>query len=420
MKTYHVFEYGYLSPGKLDDPRCITIPKAAFDYLEECCLNLSDQGEANLPFLQYRSLRSSKVIQVKNYVGILSTPQGVQIEILPKIGKTGNDEKGIPQSRQMLLTMLSALRDFKHLETQSANVATTRLPLFEVFVGQFLNSVNNLVKRGLRSDYVAQQDNLNFQKGKLLVAQQLKHNLTKPHKFCVEYDEYLQNRPENRLLHSALKKVAGYTRSLAHQRLCRELDFAFSDVPLSLNVKRDLAAIRLDRGMNDYQTPLAWAAMILEGITPMSMQGSENAVSLLFPMEKVFEAYVAKILRRQLKPEYQLQTQASSKALVSHGQRDFFRLMPDLLIRQGNVDRIVLDTKWKLIDSSKSNSSNKYDLSQADFYQMFAYGHKYLNGEGELYLIYPAHDGFSQPIERSFDFGFDEGSKKKLTLWVVP
>ena len=45
---------------------------------------------------------------------------------------------------------------------------------------------------------------------------------------------------------------------------------------------------------------------------------------------------------------------------------------------------------------------------------MFAYGHKYLNGEGDLVLIYPKTDQFNEVIPHSFNF--DEN----LRLWVVP
>ena len=34
--------------------------------------------------------------------------------------------------------------------------------------------------------------------------------------------------------------------------------------------------------------------------------------------------------------------------------------------------------KWKRVDSS--DAKNKYRLDQGDFYQMFAYGHKYMQG----------------------------------------
>ena len=87
-----------------------------------------------------------------------------------------------------------------------------------------------------------------------------------------------------------------------------------------------------------------------------------------------------------------------------------FRLEPDLLIEQGSM-RWVLDTKWKRLDSS--DRDGKYGLSQADFYQLFAYGQRYLGGKGELALIYPAHRKFTRPLP-PFDFG------SGLHLHVVP
>jgi 5-methylcytosine-specific restriction enzyme subunit McrC len=91
-----------------------------------------------------------------------------------------------------------------------------------------------------------------------------------------------------------------------------------------------------------------------------------------------------------------------------------FKLKPYLMLSSNNQALVVLDTKWKLIDLAKNNGTDKYQLSQADFYQMFAYGQKYLSGRGELILIYPASEKFDQPIPLSFEFS-DE-----LLLWVVP
>ena len=49
---------------------------------------------------------------------------------------------------------------------------------------------------------------------------------------------------------------------------------------------------------------------------------------------------------------------------------------------------------------------------------MFAYGHKYLQGSGDIVLIYTATATFSQPIEPCFEF--NEGESASLRLWVVP
>jgi 5-methylcytosine-specific restriction enzyme subunit McrC len=58
----------------------------------------------------------------------------------------------------------------------------------------------------------------------------------------------------------------------------------------------------------------------------------------------------------------------------------------------------VMDTKWKLLDASLNTIKDKYNLSQSDMYQLFAYGEKYLEGQGGLYLIYPKYRGFKEPL----------------------
>ena len=63
-------------------------------------------------------------------------------------------------------------------------------------------------------------------------------------------------------------------------------------------------------------------------------------------------------------------------------------------------DNIVLDTKWKLINQESKN----YDLSQADLYQMYAYGKKY--GSDNVYLIYPKSKSFQSLLDVAF--GYDE------------
>ncbi len=68
----------------------------------------------------------------------------------------------------------------------------------------------------------------------------------------------------------------------------------------------------------------------------------------------------------------------------------------------------VLVNSWP----GRANRS-RYGLSQSDFYQLFAYGHKYLNGTGGLFLVYPKTKAFAEVLP---PFQFADG----LTLWVVP
>jgi len=127
-------------------------------------------------------------------------------------------------------------------------------------------------------------------------------------------------------------------------------------------------------------------------------------------MEKLFERYVARWLRQQLPAEAVLRTPARSQSLCRHAQQDFFQLQPDLFVtHQGQA--WVLDTKWKLLDAS--DRARRYGLSQSDFYQLYAYGQKYLGGQGRMALVYPATERFQAPLPA---FAFDE----RLHLEVLP
>ncbi|EMG9895032.1 McrC family protein [Enterobacter hormaechei] len=402
-----VFEYDLLGSKGSAPAGAKHLNPEVFAYLEELSLT-SIQGSQ---FLKLTSRSGFKLLQVQNYAGILSTPHGFQLEILPKIGK--NLTAAI--ARETFITMLSHLPGFRHIQTQQATLQAQRMPLLEIFISQFLHSVSQLLKQGLRSDYESEQGNLSFMKGKLMLSAQLRHNVVNRHKFCVDYDDYMTDYSANRLLHSALDKLLSLKLSSENQRWLYELRFAFDGIPLSRDIESDINSLHMERGKAHYSEPLAWAQLILRGMSPSALQGNTNAISLLFPMEALFESFVAQTLPDELPPHLKVKPQAATYSLVKHGPNDCFKLRPDLLIqsRQPVQTKMVMDTKWKLVNSSEQKKL-LYGLAQSDFYQMFAYGQKYLNGTGEMYLIYPAHDDFNQPIQQHFAFS------DTLRLWVVP
>lgn len=294
-------------------------------------------------------------------------------------------------------------------------VMATRMPLLEVFISEFLRSVESVVKRGMRGAYSGRRGNLPALRGKLLITHNIRHNLHRADRFFTEHDEFSVNRPENRLLHSALCRVVALSSSQDNQRLARELQFVFSEVPLSSQYEVDFKKVRLDRGMGSYADALAWTRLILENEVPLTGGGAHRSPSLLFPMEALFEAFVAKHLARQLSRPYVLKAQVRGNHMVRHGEEDWFRLQPDLLVADDEGNRLVLDTKWKLLDGKLSSASKKYGLSQADLYQLQAYGLSYLSGQGDVVLIYPKTDSFeASPPEFQFK------ASSELRLWVVP
>jgi 5-methylcytosine-specific restriction enzyme subunit McrC len=333
---------------------------------------------------------------------------------LPKIATIKDKEN--ENLKEILLKMLREVGDLPYKSLQSANQKTEDYPLLEIFIRDFLECVDTIVKRGIRSDYIRQEDNLPFMKGKLLMNQQIKYNSIRKERFYVEFDSFEANRPENRLIKSSLQKVLKIAREYSNQRLARELLFMFDEVPFSTEYNQDFQRCSKDRGMHYYQDSLHWCRLILKDESPVPTVGEKTFRSFLFPMPRLFEQYVEIKLRQQLNADYSLEGQAREKHLCTQSKKPMFLLKPDLLIKKDNDSTFVLDAKWKRISN---NSSKNYGISQSDFYQMFAYGHKYLNGHGQMVLIYPKTDEFNERL-KPFEFNESKDEEEKLTLFVVP
>lgn len=400
-----VREYARVTTSPLDgntlDAACV--PESAFDWLCRESTRLRKSGAALVQVDNRRWLR------LDNYVGVIETPCGTRIEILPK---TVSDSDDSSAARCLLRKMLARCLNLPVRETSPTDIQTFRAPLTEWVMRQFLRSLDAVVKRGLRFDYHAVREEQRFLRGKLDVARQLRQPPGRGHLFRIEHDLFDADRPENRLLCSALDRVCRLTRDAGNWRLAHELATLLVEVPRCSNVAADFRRWGSNRLLAHYRPARPWCALILGEQTPLSILGEWHGSSLLFPMEKVFESYVEACLRKTLPADAALKRQASSQYLCGHENQSWFQLRPDFVIKQGS-ETWVLDTKWKLLDQALSGPKEKYGLSQSDFYQLFAYGHHYLPAAGQMMLVYPMTGRFQEPLP-VFTYS------PQLQLWVVP
>jgi 5-methylcytosine-specific restriction enzyme subunit McrC len=353
------------------------------------------------------------VLTVQNYVGVIGTPRGTQIEILPKIAKRVDPN----EARWLLVKMLVTLRDSPFREGSSSTLNAHKMPLFELIYRQFLEHTLEVVRKGIARAYVPAENNLVFLRGKLDWPQHIRHNSAQNDHFYCQYDEFEIDRPVNRLIKAALQIVNRNARDRHNQQLCRELLFWFDGATATQNPQHDFQRIHHDRNIQHYEAALPICRLILNQLNPLTERGQTRTTSLLFPMERVFEDYVAVKLRQQLKKDldgpWQVRTQIRGQHLVEkHDGRARFALRPDLELKRGTT-RIIADTKWKLINQSLRKASN-YDIRQADIYQMFAYSRTYLDQEylegslKQILLIYPKTDEFGEPLKPFYFREMDE------------
>lgn len=356
-----------------------------------------------------------RTITFNNYVGIIQLPSGFQIEILPKINLADEDNQ-FSKTKKIFLKMLCSLKEFAGKNFNTASLNVDRMNLYEIFINMYLQEARNLVKHGIKSAYILNEDNLRFYKGKLKISEHIKANVAHKERFYMQYDEYQVNRAENRLVKTTLMKLQQMTKSSENDKEIRQLLLPFELVDISANIDKDFSSVSLGRDTKDYEKLIAWSEVFLRNKSFTTFSGSKTGSALLFPMEQVFEAFVAKWVKRIFTEEsdgaYRVSVQDRGYYLFDNPQK--FRLRPDIVVRKNGEPILIIDTKWKRL---KPDPNMNYGISQADMYQMYAYSKKYHTSD--IWLLYPLNEDVAEVGDISFIAEQDEDIKINLKIFFI-
>ncbi|MCT7533508.1 McrC family protein [Aliarcobacter cryaerophilus] len=372
-KEFILKEFEYLQYK--DNTKDNFIKKETFDSLEKFVL----ENEKTAQYLKITTKNGfGKVLQAQNFVGVIQTKDGTTIEILPKI-KNATIEK----SKDILIKMLKTLKNSPFKNLSVANLKSSKIPLFEIFISMFLEELAILVRNGIKSDYISKEENLKFLKGKLKISEQIKYNTIHKERFFVKYEEFISNRVENRLIKTTLQFLYNKSKLNKNQQRIREFLFVFNEIEISHNIKTDFSKIKLNRQMKDYEQVLLWCKTFLFENSFSPYKGNDIAFALLFDMNLLFESFVYSYLKKSSNFQ-DIKSQDRTHHLAYENGIGRFRLKPDIVINGG---KIIADTKWKILSEDKAYNG----VLQDDMYQLYAYGTKYDNCE-KIYLIYPFNE----------------------------
>jgi 5-methylcytosine-specific restriction endonuclease McrBC regulatory subunit McrC len=318
----------------------------------------------------------------------------VAVEVLPKITH-GNDE----DDRAGLRRMWEYACDLNLREEEQVNEADdARMPLHEWLIQRFLQQVEQLLARGIRAQYVEDEGNLLAVRGRLSIQENLRQNVHAPHRFYCRFEEFSPNRPENRLIKSAILAVRAQTQVPNTRRRAAHLVEWLHEVPSSYDVSRDFTLWRTDRLMTHYLAIRPTCEWILRSQSASPVAGVQSMIGRFVRMNDVFERYVTRWLQERCRGDYRVFGQGEGTSTLPlcrdmHG-RELYPMRPDIRITRHSHCVAILDAKWK-----SSRDDGKL-ASGGDLYQMFAYASHWLNGfdhESEprlIGLIYPAtNDG---------------------------
>ncbi len=327
------------------------------------------------------------------------------MEILPKI--EGQNDTRV---REALTHMLNVAWDLPVVTSTTTSMGRQNHDLLEVLITSFTEKFLAVVRRGLPRRYVSFEDELTLLRGRLNVKKQIVNNLIRPEKLACEFDELSVDTPLNRVLKATVRLLESHARSADNRHRLLELRTRLESVANSASPLQALQErVRLDRTNTAFHELYRLAKLLLQRAWQSTNIGKSSGIALLFPMNDLFEAFVARSLKRAL-PGRNVRIQDSSKFVLwdEIKKENLMRLRPDLVVDKDTV----IDTKWKRLDETEQEHLG---VSQADVYQMIAYGLAYK--AKRLMLLYPWHQGLDCGfIQKHWNV---QGVEPKMELYVA-
>lgn len=345
------------------------------------------KGEFN-ELLKYLEDKKESFIDVKynklrliNYVGIISI-QNVIIEIIPKISLSNNKQK----DKQILLQMLSKCSKLPFDINESISLNLTNYNLIELLAKYFTEKLQLEINKGIYCEYINKEDNLNFVKGKLLLSNHAKRNNANKIKAYCSYDEYSENNYLNLVFKTACAVILRKINDSDIKNHVRRLISCFTDIDLIYLDKNKLLKYKFNRQNYRFKESYELAKLILLNTSMENSLGDDNAFSMLFEMNTLYEEYIGTVLGQIWNNDYRnTLLQDNSKYLLKNSltQNGNFNLKPDIVLTDEKEDyHIIIDTKWKSVNSK---------IESSDIYQMYAYITRYEKSRSCI-LLYPYHD----------------------------
>jgi len=333
---------------------------------------------------------SRKTIKPKNLVGVVQIGD-LTLQIFPKLLKTESYEKLESHKTLImgnLLKMLAIGGEIPIKPSEIAEILSEKAPFLEVLISVYSQKLLETLRYHRYYTYRKVEEDLNHVKGQINF-ERYASRWHKRHIIPIRYNDRTMDNLLNRTLKYGAYLMARLTRSNENYRRLKSAMGVLegvSTIPVSVH---ETYLIRFNR-LNAVFKPLVELARIfIAGATVRLQTGKIETFTFLVPMERVFERFVAGLLTsnsdgaRPKEFEEDPDSQQPIGFLLVEGK---FQLIPDIVIKMKDERRIIIDTKYKILNKE----DKKLGVSQSDLYQMYAYASHWNSNVDAVVLLYPA------------------------------
>lgn len=350
----------------------------------------------------------------QNFIGSINIDD-MSVEIFPKIPLIKDNKD---KERKRFLEILEYVETFNENIYENLEIGNENMPILEIFISNFIEEVEKILKKGLVYSYINKSENILYFKGKLDLPNHIKHNIIE-NRFFMNFDEFSINSMENCLLKLALEKIKNISSDMENKAKIYQLLVHFDDIQTSGMIPAHLfRKLLIDRKNGFYKKSLDLAKFFLLDESPYSVfyNDEKEITGLFFPMEIIYESYIATKLKEVIDNKFSIKIQDNSYKIFNKcevGGKEVknnitcFKLKPDIVLENEN-EIIILDTKWKELKNPEEHKDTyNFDISKEDIYQMITYIHVYNSKAkkcNKAYLVYPINNNDKTPLIENIVF----------------
>ncbi|MBR3628300.1 MAG: hypothetical protein IKN42_05600 [Elusimicrobia bacterium] len=367
---------------------------------------------------------TSKGIKARNYVGILRY-KNYQFEILPKLIDKEKIETKEEQATILknLLYMLSLTKKLDIKESEIAKISKSKNPFLEILIKIYANSLFECLKRFVPKNYVTEEDNLNFLKGKLLFSKHIIKNSVNQAKFYCQYDEFSENNLLNQLFYYVSRLLYFVSNDNENKRILKFITDFFCDIDFKkINIYK-IRNLKLTRNQTAFQKPFDLAKMFLENSSIDMNQHKIKTISLLWDMNKLFEEFIFEFIRRNKdKINENLENNKIERIKYQKGKRLLYceeanqhygNTFVDIFL-ESKDRKFIIDTKYKI------NEGKFGEFANSDIFQMITY--ETIHNSQNAILIYPTIEKNKELMHKyklCEDKNYEEDSNHYITTATI-
>src|SRR5699024_9623376 len=347
-----------------------------------------------------------------NYVGFIKLST-VSIEILPKINISSKDYH---KSRKALINMLNKSGIIKFNYSNVGMLNMYNMSLNEILTLIFAKTLQRELVKGPYLEYVNIEENSKALKGSIVVKQHIKNISSCRSDVYCRYEEFFINNKLNQILNTCINKSIKDIKNSDTIKILNHLKVVYSDVSTIDITNKEAIDFKFTRLNSRFESSLLLAKMILNGYSSTGNKGDNKSFAILFEMNEVYERYIINLLSIHLE-NYIVHSQNTKYKLLKNEKtsKKIYSLKPEIVIEHNKKYKIIIDTKWKMVDSN----TIRHGVKREDFYQMYAYLPKYKDANAAI-LLYPSNENIHNNDEGYLESWFLEDEKsKKIRVYNI-